>query len=72
MATYSDSLEQKLREGSRGKNIGNTPIGELIAERVDTYTDNQKKNTLLYFRDILDKTPNDLKDSPELFRKSMI
>ena len=72
MATYSDSLEQKLREGSRGKNIGNTPIRELITERVDTYSANQKKNTLLYLRDILDKTPNDLKDSPELFREAMI
>lgn len=72
MAQYSEELEARFREGSRGKNIANTPLRELIAGRIDTYTDAEKKNTLAYLEDILDSTPEQLKDKPELFREAMI
>lgn len=72
MAQYSEELETKFREGSRGKNIANTPLRELIAGRVDTYTERAKKNAIDYFEDIIDLTPEELKDKPELFREAMV
>ena len=72
MAQYSEELETKFREGSRGKNIANTPLGELIAGRVDTYSERAKKNAIDYFEDIIDLTPEELKDKPELFREAMV
>ena len=72
MAQYSEELETKFREGSRGKNIANTPLRELIAGRIDTYDETSKQNALSYLEDILDATPKQLKDKPELFREAMI
>lgn len=72
MAQYSEELEARFREGSRGKNIANTPLRELIAGRIDTYDETAKQNALSYLEDILDATPEQLKDKPELFREAMI